>query len=46
MFSVSYDLAVIQLEDRLIFGPNIDKIDMLDEDYVPKTMDEVTIFGY
>ncbi|XP_031632801.1 uncharacterized protein LOC116346741 [Contarinia nasturtii] len=40
------DIAVIQLKERLSFDARVNKIEMLDENYVPKTMDKVTMLGY
>lgn len=39
-------LAVIQLDQRLSFDTRVGKIEMLDEGYIPKTNDAVTIMGY
>lgn len=40
------DIAVILLKEELSFGPKIDKIDMVDKDYVAEFGDSLSIFGF
>ncbi|XP_031625636.1 chymotrypsin-2-like [Contarinia nasturtii] len=40
------DIAVIELKKKLKFSPMIDKIDMVDEGYVAKTDDQISMFGF
>lgn len=37
------DIAVVEMKKMLKFGPKMDKIDMVDENYIPKTGDTVTM---
>lgn len=38
-------VAVIELKPCLNFGPKVNKIEMLDDNYVPKINDLITIMG-
>lgn len=44
--NLSYDVAVIEIDHDLPFGPKIGAIDVIEKDYKPKAGTPVTVLGY
>lgn len=42
----NYNIAVIELPNKIEFGPNVTNIEMVDESHVLETWTEVSILGY